>query len=78
MRRKPHVRFGERDRRNRLGKPEYGALVSTPRCADPSPEDVQVTKSIREAGELLGVELLDHILVGRQQFVSLRERGLGF
>jgi DNA repair protein RadC len=46
--------------------------------ADPSPQDVQVTKSIREAGELLGVELLDHIVVTRQQFVSLRERGLGF
>ena len=37
-----------------------------------------MTKSIREAGELLGVELLDHILVGRQCIVSLRERGLGF
>jgi DNA repair protein RadC len=46
--------------------------------ADPSPEDVQVTKSIREAGELLDVELLDHIVLGRRQFVSLRERGLGF
>jgi DNA repair protein RadC len=30
------------------------------------------------AGELLGIELLDHLVIGHQRFVSLRERGLGF
>jgi DNA repair protein RadC len=44
----------------------------------PSPEDVQVTRSIVEAGELLGIEVLDHIVIGHQRFVSLKERGLGF
>lgn len=44
----------------------------------PSPEDVQVTRSIVEAGHLLGIELLDHLIIGHQRFVSLRERGLGF
>jgi len=44
----------------------------------PSPEDVQVTRSIVEAGNLLGIELLDHLIIGHQRFVSLRERGLGF
>jgi hypothetical protein len=78
MRRKPHVRFGERDRRNRLGKPEYGALVSTPRDPTPSPEDVEVTRQLVEAGKLLDIEVLDHLIVGQQRFVSLRERGLGF
>ncbi len=44
----------------------------------PSPEDVQVTRSIVQAGSLLGVEVLDHLVIGHQRFVSLRERGLGF
>jgi DNA repair protein RadC len=45
---------------------------------DASPEDVAVTSKIREAGELLGIELLDHLIIGRGCFISLRERGLGF
>jgi len=44
----------------------------------PSPEDVQVTRQICEAGELLGVSVLDHVIIGRQRYVSLREKGLGF
>jgi DNA repair protein RadC len=44
----------------------------------PSPEDVQVTRSIVEAGFLLGIEVLDHLVIGHQRFVSLKERGLGF
>jgi DNA repair protein RadC len=44
----------------------------------PSPEDIQVTRSIVEAGLLLGVEVLDHLIIGHQRFVSLKERGLGF
>ncbi len=43
---------------------------------DPSPEDVRVTAKVVEAGRLLDVEVLDHIIVGRGRFVSLRERGL--
>jgi DNA repair protein RadC len=44
----------------------------------PSPEDVQVTRQLVEAGSLLGVDVLDHIIIGHQRFVSLKERGLGF
>jgi len=44
----------------------------------PSPDDVQVTRMIVEAGSLLNIDVLDHIIVTRQRFVSLRERGLGF
>jgi DNA repair protein RadC len=44
----------------------------------PSPEDVRTTEQLRKAGELLDIELLDHIIVGHQRFVSLKERGLGF
>ena len=44
----------------------------------PSPEDVAVTKQMVEAGRLLDVEVLDHLIIGGQRFVSLKERGLGF
>lgn len=44
----------------------------------PSPEDVRVTKMIVEAGHLLDIEVLDHLIIGRNRFVSLKERGLGF
>ena len=44
----------------------------------PSPEDVEVTRQIATAGDLIDVELLDHLVIGQQRFISLRERGLGF
>ena len=44
----------------------------------PSPDDVAITRAIIEAGELLDVKLLDHIIVGSGKFISLKERGLGF
>lgn len=44
----------------------------------PSPDDVAITRLILQAGELLDVKLLDHIIVGSGRFVSLKERGLGF
>lgn len=44
----------------------------------PSPEDVAVTRQIVEAGKLMDVEVLDHLIVSRTVFVSLKERGLGF
>jgi len=44
----------------------------------PSPEDVAVTKEIVAAGRLLSIEVLDHLVIGRQRYVSMRERGLGF
>jgi DNA repair protein RadC len=44
----------------------------------PSPEDVAVTRQIVAAGRLLDIEALDHLVIGQQRFVSLRERGLGF
>lgn len=44
----------------------------------PSPEDVRVTELVRESGSLLDIAVLDHIIIGRNRFVSLKERGLGF
>jgi len=45
---------------------------------DPSPEDIQVTRQIQEAAKLLGITFEDHIIVGDNRWVSLRERRLGF
>lgn len=44
----------------------------------PSPEDVAVTRAVVEAGKLLDIDVLDHLVIGRYRFVSLKERGLGF
>jgi len=39
----------------------------------PSSEDILLTRRIQEAGELIGIELLDHIIIGDNSFVSLRK-----
>ena len=52
----------------------------------PSPDDVAVTRAVVEAGKLLDIEVLDHLVIGGRlyspvvqiAFVSLKERGLGF
>jgi len=44
----------------------------------PSPEDISVTHAIVQAGKLLDIEVLDHIVVGKNKFISLKSRGLGF
>lgn len=44
----------------------------------PSPEDIRVTREIVQAGKLLDIEVLDHLVIGHHRFVSLKERGLGF
>ncbi len=45
----------------------------------PSPEDVAVTRQIVEAGKLIDIEVLDHLIIGAAgRWVSLKERGLGF
>ena len=45
-------------------------------CLDPSTEDVEFTRAVRRAGELMGIELYDHLVVSRGGFTSMRERGL--
>jgi DNA repair protein RadC len=45
---------------------------------NPSPDDVSVTRCIISAGELLDIEVLDHLVIGQQRYVSLKERGLAF
>lgn len=45
----------------------------------PSPEDAAITREIVKAGQLLDIDVLDHLVIGEHgKFVSLKERGLGF
>jgi DNA repair protein RadC len=44
----------------------------------PSPDDVAVTRAMSQAGKLLDIEVLDHLVIGQGRFVSLKDRGLGF
>jgi DNA repair protein RadC len=44
----------------------------------PSPDDVAVTRAIVQAGKMLDVDVLDHMVIGQGRWVSLKERGLGF
>lgn len=41
----------------------------------PSKEDIQITEKIKEAGGLIGIGLMDHIVIGDNKYVSLREKG---
>ncbi|WP_432199341.1 RadC family protein [Anoxybacillus gonensis] len=45
--------------------------------SDPTPsrEDIEVTKRLIEAGRIIGIDLLDHIIVGTDRFISLKEKG---
>ncbi|MDO4289182.1 MAG: DNA repair protein RadC [Eubacterium sp.] len=42
----------------------------------PSQEDVRITRRLAESGQLLGIPLLDHIIVGSETYTSLKEQGL--
>ena len=46
--------------------------------ATPSPDDISVTRAIIQAGKLVDIPVLDHIVVARESYVSLKERGLAF
>jgi len=42
---------------------------------EPSPEDIDVTKRLVEAGKILGIDVLDHLIIGDDRFISLKEKG---
>lgn len=42
----------------------------------PSKEDINITLRIKECGNIIGIQLVDHIIIGNNKFVSLKERGL--
>lgn len=41
----------------------------------PSPEDISITKRLHEAGTILGIRVLDHIIIGRDNYISLADKG---
>lgn len=45
---------------------------------NPSPEDITLTRRLVDAGKLMEIAVLDHIIVGHNRYVSLRDRNLGF
>lgn len=53
-------------------------LVHNHPSGDPSPsrEDIDVTRRLAEAGKLLGIEILDHVVIGDLKYVSLKEKGI--
>jgi len=53
-------------------------MVHNHPSGDPSPssEDISITARIAEAGKLIGIELVDHIIIGDGKYVSMKEKGL--
>lgn len=43
---------------------------------EPSPEDLQLTRRLREASQILGIEILDHLIIAGDGYVSFQERGI--
>jgi DNA repair protein RadC len=43
---------------------------------EPSSQDIAITQQLKEAGALVGIPLIDHIIVSRAGHLSMRERGL--
>ena len=41
----------------------------------PSMEDIEVTKRLKESGQVLGIEMLDHVIIGDRKYISLKEQG---
>jgi len=53
-------------------------LVHNHPSGDPKPsqEDLKITKRIQEAGFIIGITLLDHIIIGDKKYISLKEQGI--
>ena len=53
-------------------------LVHNHPTGDPTPsrEDLAITRRLREAGEIMGIKVLDHIIIGDEQFTSFTSQGL--
>lgn len=54
------------------------ALIHNHPSGDPTPSDsdIQVSKQLREAGELLGIQMMDHVIIGDGSYSSMKERNL--
>ena len=63
-----------------LGNVPSIIVVHNHPSGDPTPSgpDIMITRQIKQAAELMDIELFDHIVIGGQTFVSMKDRGLGF
>ena len=74
------VRVGEVFRQAIIENAQSIILCHNHPSGDPTPstEDVTLTRAVVQAGKLLDIELLDHIIIADDKNVSLKEKGLGF
>ena len=42
----------------------------------PSKEDIDITQRLKEAGKIIGIDLIDHVIIGEDRYVSLKEKGV--
>ena len=68
-----HARYGAGEKVAILSKPDLLLSSGNP---EPSENDRQFTKRLKACGEMMGIELLDHLIIGHSSYVSLREEGL--
>ena len=64
---------------NAVRKGAYGVIIAHNHpSGDPSPsrEDLALTRQLAAAGKVLGIELMDHIIIGDGRFISLRQQGV--
>ena len=43
---------------------------------EPSKEDIQITNRLVDAGNIVGIKILDHIIIGNEQYISFKDRGI--
>lgn len=53
----------------------FNCKACRPYDPTPSREDIHVTKRLSDCGKMIGIELLDHLIIGDQKFISLKEKG---
>ena len=41
----------------------------------PSQEDIEVSNRLKEAGEIIGIKVFDHVIIGKQNYISLKKEG---
>ena len=58
-----------------MPKDVYGAPVPTPREVEPSDEDMKITRVMHEAGQILGITMLDHIIFAKDNYFSFKNNG---
>ncbi|MFJ8102769.1 MULTISPECIES: JAB domain-containing protein [unclassified Lysinibacillus] len=67
-----HARCGAGEKVEITSKPY---LLLSSGVPTPSEEDIEVTRRILEAGYIIGIDLIDHLIIGDHQFISLKEKG---